>query len=74
MDVRKVLSQKYWPIMTGDEKKKALLCEKLGDLPTSDENIAALRDIVNRADKVCDSFPKIDEFLSEHGLSWDMIV
>ena len=73
MDVRKVLDQKYWPIMTQDEKKKALLIEKLGDFPTSEENIAALRDIVERADSAEASFPKIDEFLSEHDLSWEMV-
>lgn len=57
--------------MTDDEKKKALLIEKLNDLSTTSENLAALKDIVNSADKAEDAFPKIDAFLSEHGLSWD---
>ncbi len=73
MNVRKVLSLKYWPIMTQAQKKKALLKEKVGDFPTTEENIAAMRDIVKQCETAEEAFGKLDGFLEAHGLSWDML-
>ena len=72
MDVRRVLNQPYWAIMTQEEKKKALLIEKLGDLDTSAEHIAVLREIVKSADMLSDSLPLIDAYMEENGIDWAM--
>ncbi|MCH5350728.1 MAG: hypothetical protein J1F39_02010 [Clostridiales bacterium] len=68
MDIKRVLENPYWNIMTREEKKKALLLEKLGDLPTTPENIAVLREIVKSYDTIEESFPLVDEFIREHGI------
>lgn len=73
MDVKKVLSHKYWPIMSQKAKRKHLLTAKVGDFPTTPENIAAMRSIVKQCDSVEEAFPKIDEFLAAHDLSWEML-
>ena len=54
--------------MTQAEKKKALLTEKLGDLPTTPENIAVMREIVSSYDTIEESFPLVDEFIKENGI------
>ena len=58
--------------MTQEEKKKALLIEKLGDLDTSAEHIAVLREIVKSADMLSDSLPLIDAYMEENGIDWAM--
>ena len=54
--------------MTQAEKKKALLTEKLGDLPTTQENIAVMREIVSSYDTIEESFPLVDKFIKENGI------
>ncbi|MCH5157946.1 MAG: hypothetical protein J1F33_01990 [Clostridiales bacterium] len=68
MDIKRVLENPRWHLMTQAEKKKALLTEKLGDLPTTPENIAVMREIVSSYNTIEESFPLVDEFIKENGI------